>query len=275
MKNVTINHWVISILCVFFLFQTIYGFQKGNYFFPEVRFKEIALKELNKDSTNKIVKASKDYRNIFGLTAIIDTVNHFYSSDIDNDGTNEIIYYGLTTAEGYWTIIWKAESQSYRLLGELYGKIIGIGDSLHLSTLAPPYKDSDCGYAHLYRITDEWIDFKRSVMIFKGVSLPDSPPIEKKIVINDAGCSLRAQPIVNNTPDSSKMERYGVLRGNAIVELEKGMSASATATFKDRTKREWLFLVSDNPPNAGYNLYKGYKKEDRLICGWIRMDDTD
>jgi hypothetical protein len=112
-------------------------------------------------------------------------------------------------------------------------------------------------------------------MIFKGVSLPYSPPIRKKIVINRAGCSLRAQPIVNNMPDSSKMERYGVLRGNAIVELEKGMSASATATFKDRTKREWLFLVLDNPTNAYHNLYKGYKKEDRSICGWIRMDDSD
>ena len=150
-----ITNVVRIILCVIFLFKTIFGLSKGNYFFPEFGFKDITLKELNKESTLKIVKALKDYKFIFGPTDVFDTVNHFYSSDIDNDDTSELIYYGLINAEGYWTIIWKADRQSYRLLGELYGKIIGISDSFHISTLAPACRGSDCGYANLYQIMDE------------------------------------------------------------------------------------------------------------------------
>ena len=273
MEKINITHKTRIVLCILFLSQTIFGFSKGNYFFPGIGFKDVPLIELKKDSTLEIVKTLKEYKRIFGLTGIFDTVNHFYSSDIDNDDTNELIYFGLTSAEGYWTIIWKIEGQSYRLLGELYGKINGIGDSSHLSTLAPACCGSDCGYANLYRIADDWIDLLRSVAIFKGVTLPDSPPIREKIIINDTGRSLRTQPIINDKPGGMKTQRYGVLHGNAIVELDKGVSASATARFKDRTGRVWLFLVLDNPPNTDYNVYKAYKKENRRICGWISAHD--
>lgn len=270
-----INHEARFILCIIFLFLPIFGFSNGNYFFPKIGFKEIKLKELNKDSTLKIVKTLKDYKHIFGPTDIFDAVNHFYSSDIDNDDTNELIYYGLICAEGYWTIIWKADGQSYRLLGELYGKINGIDDSLHISTLAPVCRGSDCGYANLYRITDDWIDFLRSVAIYTGVAIPDSAPIQNEIIINDTGHSLRTQPIINDKPDSIKIKQYGVLHGNAIVELDKGAFASATAMLKDSTGSIWLFLVLNNPPNTDYNVYKGYKKENRRICGWINTHDLN
>jgi hypothetical protein len=274
MEKIITNRVATIILGVLVFFQIISGYSKGNYFFPDIGFKDLPLKELNKDSTLKIVKALKDYRRLFGPTDIFDTVNHFYGSDIDNDDTSEIIYYGITSAEGYWTIIWKADRQSYRLLGELYGKINGIGDSFSISTLAPAFKGSDCGYANLYRITAEWIDFLQSVAIFKGVTLPDSPPIREQITISGASRGLRAQPVINDTPDSAKCERYGVLRGNTIVELDTGARASATATCQDVTGKKWLFLVLEDPPHSGYNVYKRYKNEHRRICGWIHVHNS-
>ncbi len=263
------------IICVILFSQTIFGFSKGNYLFPEITFKDITLKEINKDSTLKIIKGLKEYKRIFGLTDIYDTANHFYLSDIDNDNKSELIYYGLISAEGKWSIIWKTDHQNYHLFGELFGKITGRSDSLYISTVGPGCCGSDCDYANLYSILEDAIDFLRSAVIFDGVKIPDSLPIKKNIVINNTGNSLRAQPIINDKPDSTDMERYGVLRGNTIVELGKGTVASATATYKDNTGRVWWFLVLDNPTEAKYNVFKGYKKEKRRICGWINTTYLD
>jgi hypothetical protein len=275
MGKIAINCVPRIILCFVFLLQTIFGFSKGNYFFPEIGLKDVKLKELNKKSTLKIVKSLKDYRRIFGPTDISDTVNHFYTSDIDNDNTSELLYFGIINAEGYWTIIWKADRQSYRLLGELYGKINGIGDSFSISTLAPACRGSDCGFANLYRIKDDWTDFVQSVAIFRGVSLPDSPPIREKITLSKANWYLRAQPVISDKPDSMNIERYGVLRGNALALLDKGAIASATASFKGIAGKEWLFCVLDGSSNADYNVYKGYKTKNRRICGWITTQTID
>ncbi len=287
-----IDNMTKIIICVLLFSQTISGFSKGNYLFPGITFKNITLKEVNKDSTLRIIKGLKDYKRIFGITDIYDTVNHFYHSDIDNDNKNEIIYYGLISAEGKWSIIWKVDHQNYNLFGELFGKITGISDSFYIATSAPGCCGSDCDYANLYRILEDEIDFLRCVMIFnrvkkpnslflrsaaisEGVKIPDSLPIKKTIVINNTWYNLRAQPIIDDKPDSTAMERYGVLRGNTIVELCKGTVASATATYKDTTGRVWWFLVLDNPPEAKYNVYKESRKEKRRICGWINTAYLD
>jgi hypothetical protein len=275
MKKTIITYAPGIILCAVLLFQTAFGFSKGNYFFPGISLDTISLTELKKDSTLKIIKTFKEYKRLFGLTDIHDTVNHFYSADIDNDSTSELLYYGLINAEGYWTIIWKADHQSYRLLGECYGKINGIGDSLSISTVAPACRGSDCGFANQYRIKDDWADFVQSVAVFRSVSLPESPPIRKRIITSEANRCLRAQPVVNDSPDSMNIERYGVLRGNTLALLDKGAKASATASFKDVTGKEWLFLVLDDPSNADYNVYKGFKKKNRRICGWMTTQTFD
>lgn len=280
------------IICLAFFFpQALFGFSKGNFLFPEISFKDISLKEINKDSAHAIIKRQKDYKRIFGLSDILDTVNHFYLSDIDNDNKNELIYYGLVSAEGKWSIIWKVDGQNYYLFGELFGRITGISDSLYISTVGPACCGLDYDYANLYRITDDAIDyiecieifngikshssaFFRSATISDGVKIPDSLPIKKNIVIN-TGCNLRTQPVINDRPDSVAIERYGVLRGNTIVELCKGTVASVTATFKDAAGRTWWFLVLDNPPEAKYNIYKSNRKEKRKICGWIDAEKFD
>jgi hypothetical protein len=269
-----INQTVRIIIGVILFANTIFGFSKGNYFFPEITFKDVKLKEINKESTLKIIKASKEYKRIFGLTDVYDTVNHFYLSDIDNDNKNELIYYGIISAEGYWSIIWKIDNQKYSLFGELFGRINGISDSC-ISTVAPGRRGSDCCFANLYSIIDDAIDFLRSVAIFNGVKIPDSLPIRKKIALNDSGYTLRAQPVVNDALDSTDIERYGVLRGNTMVELSKGTYASATAAYKDDTGSIWWFLVVDNPLNARYNVYKGCKQEKRRICGWISANHLE
>ncbi len=281
-----------AVICVVLFHQTVFGFSQGNFLFPDIAFKDIALTEINKDSALKIVKRLKEYKRIFGVTDIFDTVNHFYLSDIDGDDKSELIYYGLVGAEGKWSIIWKIDHQNYRLFGELFGKITGMSDSLYLSTLGPGCCGADCDFANLYRITEDAIDFQRSVaifnrvinpnsmflrsaMIFDGVKIPDSLPIKKNVVIASDGISLRAQPLVNDKPDSTDRERFGVLRGNAIVELKKGTVASVTAMYKDTTGSIWWFLVLDNPPEARYNVYKGFKNGKRRICGWIKTDNLD
>jgi hypothetical protein len=271
-----IGHSARILFCVILSFQMIFGFSKGSYFFPEITFKDVPLKELDKDKTLKIVKALKDYKRIFGPADVYDTVNHFYRSDIDNDKKSELIYYGITCAGGYWTIIWKADGKSYRLMCELYGKINGISESLFISTLAPAcrgpncgHADLFCGYANCYRIMDDEASFLRSVAIFKGVAIHDSPPVKKRIVINNTGYVLRAQPVINDKPDSTAMERFGVLRGNTIVELGKGTVASATAAHTDNAGNEWWFLVLENPLEVKYNIYKEFTRDNRRICGWI------
>jgi hypothetical protein len=268
------NPMVRLLISIFFLAATVSGGSKGNYFFPEFAFKEIKLKELNKENTLKIVKGLKDYGRIFGPADIYDTVNHFYSSDIDNDKKNELIYFGLVRADGYWTIIWKPDGPTYQLIGELYGRINGISDSLYISTLAiatftPQSRTVDLSYAYLYRKIEDSFDFLRSVAIFKGMTLPDCTPTRKKIVIQNSDCFLRAHPVINDAPDSSAMDRFGILRGNAIVELDSGAAALATAIFKDRAKNEWWFLILDNPPNSNYNVFKDYRKENQGVCGWM------
>jgi hypothetical protein len=284
-----IGNMTRTIICIMLFYQILSGYSKGNFLFPEITFKDISLKEINKDSALKIIKGLKEYKRIFGLADIYDTVNHFYLSDIDNDKKNELIYYGLISAEGKWSIIWKFDHQNYQLFGELFGKITGISDSFYISTSGPGCCGSNYDYANLYRIMEDAIDFLRSAVIFNrvkisnplflrsavisdGVKIPDSLPIKKNIVINNTLYSLRAQPILNDKPDSTDMERCGVLRGNTIVELGKGTVASATATYKDITGRVWWFLVLDNPPEAKYNVYT---KEKRRICGWISAKDLD
>jgi hypothetical protein len=170
---------VKTIISAVLLAQAIFGFPKANYFFPEFTFKEVKLKEINKDSAFAVVKGLKDYWRIFGPTDIYDAVNHFYLSDIDKDKKSELIYYGLTSAKGYWSIIWKSDNQKYYLFGELFGEIIGINDSL-LVTFAPGGCGSDCDCANLYRIIEESIDFVRSVKMVKGVKTPDSSTTKKK-----------------------------------------------------------------------------------------------
>ena len=264
-----------TIICAIFFSQTIFGFSKGNYFFPDITFKDITFKEVNKKNTLKIVKGLREYKRIFGPADIYDKGNYFYLSDIDNDNTSELIYYGLIGAEGKWSIIWKVDHQNYQLCGELSGEITGISDSSYLSTWGPGCCGSDCHFANLYRITEDEIDFLRCTVIFNRVKIPDSLPIKKHIVINNTGYSLRAQPMINDNPDSTDMERYGVLRGNTIVELGKGTVASATATYTDTTGRVWWFLIMDNPSEAKYNLYKKYKREKRQIGGWISTQHLD
>jgi hypothetical protein len=270
-----VKYPVKIMILVSLLLQTVSAASKGSYFFPDIIFKEVKLKDLDKDNTLKIVKGLKDYKRIFGPTDIFDTVNHFYSSDIDNDKKDELLYYGIISDGGYWTIIWKADGRDYRLLGEIYGKINGTSDSLYISTLAPVcrgaicgHANKYCGYANLYRIEDESIDFQRSVAILKGVVLPDTPPIRKEITVNNPDNLLRAQPVVNDTPDSTELERFGILRGNALVGLARGTVATVTATYKDHTGGIWWFLVLDNPINADYNVYKEFRQADRRICGW-------
>jgi hypothetical protein len=257
------------ILWVALFIQTTYCGSPANYFFPGIRFRDMPLKEINKDSAYKIIKGLKDYRRIFGPTDIYDKVNHFYRSDIDNDKKDELLYYGIINAEGYWTILWKADLQGYRLFGELFGEITGISDSSYLSTGAPGCCGSDYSFANLYRICDDGIDFQRCTMIFNRVRLPDSPPVKKRIRINNEGYALRSQPIIDDKPDSSNMARHGVLNGNTIVQLNKGTAAWITATYADAAGSLWWFLILDNPAEANYNVYKGYKKEKRQICGWI------
>jgi hypothetical protein len=286
------NNMIKTILCIFLFSQTLFGYSKGNFLFPGITFKSISLQEINKDSTLKIIKGLKEYKRIFGLADIYDTVNHFYLSDIDNDKKNELIYYGLISAEGKWSIIWKIDRQNYYLFGELFGQILGISDSSYIATLGSGCLGSDFDYANLYRIVEDGIDFLQSIVIFNriktlnslylrsavlanGVTIPDSLPIKKNIVINSIGYSLRTQPSISDKPDSTDIKQYGVLRGNTIVELNKGTVAWATAMHKDNTGTVWWFLVLDNPQEAKYNVYKGYKKEKRRICGWISTKDLD
>jgi len=158
----------------------IFGFSKGNYFFPEIAFKDMKLKETNKDSAYAIIKRLKEYKRIFGPTDIYDAVNRFYLSDIDNDNKKELIYHGIINAVGYWSIIWKIDNKNYQLFGELFGEIIGTNDSL-VATLAPGGCGPDCDCANLYRIDEDEIYFVRSEKIFKGVKIPDSSRIEKNM----------------------------------------------------------------------------------------------
>ncbi len=246
----------VSLLWIIRIFTASAGSPMGNYFFPEITFRKIRLNKLDKDSVCKVVIGLKEYRRIFDKSDILDTVNNFYSSDIDSDGNPEIIYYGYTGAEGYWTIIWKNDGGSLHLLGELYGRIIGIGDSFHISTLAPPCCGSSCGYANLYKMNDEWFDLRKSVAVFGSIRIPHSIPIRKKIVIKDAMARLVAVPSLQGI-------------GNIIVELNNGISAFATAEYKDRNDNRWFFVVTENPQKAEVNVYKEYRKEGRSICGWL------
>jgi len=68
MEKRAINREATIILCVIVFFQAICGFSKGNYFFPEIGFKDPPLKELNKARTHKIVTALKEYKRLFGVT---------------------------------------------------------------------------------------------------------------------------------------------------------------------------------------------------------------
>jgi hypothetical protein len=265
MKNVYIK----VIICMLLLFQAVSGFSKGDYFFPEMPFKDVSMKEIDKGRTLKIIKGLREYKRIFGPTDIYDSFNHFYLSDIDNDKKNELIYYGQISAQGKWSIIWKIDHREYRLLGELFGRIVGINDSLYLATLAPDCRDSACDCANLYHIMEESVDFIGSVAIFNGGVIPESLPIKKKILIENTCSVLRTQPVINDKQDSTNMEKYGVLRGNTIAELNKGTFATATATYTDDSGRVWWFLVLDNPLNAPYNVFKQYKDSKRRICGWI------
>jgi hypothetical protein len=286
------NNMTKTIFCSILFSQVLFGYSKGNYLFPGIAFNDIAFQEMNKDSTLKIIKGLKEYKRIFGLADIYDTVNHFYLSDIDGDKKNELIYYGLISAEGKWSIIWKIDHQNYYLFGELFGGITGVSDSSYLATIGSGCLGSDFDYANLYRIMEDGVDFLQSTVIFNrvkslnslylrsamisnGVKIPDSLPIKKNILINKTGYWLRAQPCINDKPDSTDMQRYGILRGNTIVELNKATVASVTAMHKDNNGTIWWFLVLDNPQEAKYNVYQGYKKEKRRICGWISTKDLD
>jgi hypothetical protein len=278
--------------CMVVFAPTVLGFSRGNFLFPEITFRNITLQEINKDSTLAVVKEFREYKRIFGLTDILDTVNHFYLSDIDNDHQNELIYYGLISAEEKWSIIWKIGHHDHYLFAELFGRITGISDSLYIATMGPGSRGSDFEYANLYRIVEDEIDFQQCVVIFKrvknrnsvllrsagiadGVKIPDSLPIRKNIVLDKSGYNLRTQPIIDDTPDSTDRERYGVLRGNTIVELGKGTVASVTAMYTDTTGNVWWFLVLDNPLDANYNVYKDFKKDKQKICGWISSGELD
>jgi hypothetical protein len=267
---------------LFLSFHALFAFSKGCYFFPEIPLRDVSLKDLDKSKAVRTFKELPGYKSTIGLADVLDTVNHFYSSDIDGDKKSELIYYGMISDGGYWTVIWKADGSSYRLQCKLYGKINGVSDSLFISTLAPACRGPNCGhanlycgYANLYRIIDGEADFMRSVAIFKGMALFDSLPVKKRIVINDSGHGLRTQPVINDQPDSTDMEKLGVLRGNILVGLGKGITACATVERTDKGGKVWWFLVLDNQLDAEYNVYKEFRQNNRQICGWICADGLD
>jgi len=270
------------LIFIFLITQALFGFSKGSYFFPEIPLRDVSLKDLDKSRAVKLFKGLPGYKRVIGLADVLDTVNHFYSSDIDNDKRSELVYYGIISDGGYWTVIWKADGGGYRLLCKLYGRINGVTDSMVISTLAPACRGPNCGhanlycgYANLYRIIDGEADFLRSVAIFKGMALYDSLPITKRIVINGSGIDLRAQPVISDKPDSTDAEKLGVLRGNILVELGRGIAACATAEHTDRGGKKWWFIVLDNLLEAKYNVYKEFRQKNRRICGWICVDGLE
>lgn len=262
------------LLFVIFTVHTIYGYSKANFLFPEMLFNDITLQETNKDSALQLIKYSKNFMRYCGSTDTYnDSNNHFYKTDLNNHFRQLLVYNGNACAEGNWTVIWNLKGSKYQFIGELYGSIIGQfkkgSDTIYISTLAPGCCGSDCDYANLYVMINDTVVYLKSIAIFNGVKIPDSIAIRKNIIIKNKGYSLRSEPIINDKPDSMDIDRYGVLRGNTIVELNSGIHASATSSLIDSTGRTWWFLILDNPLSLKYNVYKGYNKNKRQICGWI------
>jgi hypothetical protein len=252
----------------------VVGHPAGDYLFPGMGFSEPRLVDLDKDSTLRIVKTLRDFKRIIGPTDVFDTVNHFYRGDIDNDGKDELLYYGIICADGYWTIIWKSDGKGYLLLGELYGKIIGIGDSLHLCTLAPAIKGSECGFSNLYRITDETVDFISTVTVPRGLLIPESPPANKSIIISNSGGCLRTRPVINNSPTGSPAGQCGILRGNIVAEAHMGDKALITSSWSDQSGIRWWFMVLEGTPDSG-NSNRGKAGAVKRLCGWINAAELE
>lgn len=259
--------------CFFYLIiasTTSFSFTSPNYIFWGYDFSDLKMSEISKDTAAPYVADSKIFSECVKFDHVkSDTNSHFYFVDINNDKIDEIVYMGGICAEGVYSVFWKNDNSGYKQSIILNGKITGINfygkDTTYISTFAPGCCASDCDYANLYRITKDTNELIKEVTIFYTVELPTLNLIKKKIILQNTMYSLRSSPKIENKPDSTDYERYGVLRGNVIAELPKGITVNVTSMTKDTTGRTWWFSIVENYPEMKYGVYG---KSDN-ICGWI------
>lgn len=203
---------------------------------------------------------------------------NFYYFNI-NSITSGIIYIGKPDIEEILNVIWikNNNENEYTFISDFYGKIkCSLKDSdsnIQFIVSSDWCCGADVGTIQIYKYFDE--NTKKIFRCFQRIKIPYNLNFPENLItplrfiIQNEKYKLRASPEINNLPDSSDLERYGVIEGNTLASIEKNSTGTAYAESIDSTGRKWWFVILDKNTNISDSWLSGWGKKSDLYCGWL------
>ncbi len=253
-----------ALILTIFLFTYLFG-HEADPFFSAYAFERIEKNTVD-DSIKKLIepKSGDLKKYLYNL----DSTSTLYSSEIIG---RDIIYSGRWNGEGQITRLWNINSREIKNFGYFFGVITGIykSETTYLSVFEKGCCASEVDWYVLYKIDSDTIIEEDRIKIFMNTSFPKSRINIAKVLMKNKGYSLRASPIIDNTPDTILVDSLYIQRGNVIAELTKGSILLPTSKHTDTENRKWWFVIVEKKFTTGYDIISSWGKPETKICGWI------
>jgi hypothetical protein len=248
-----------------------------NYDFNWVKYENLY------DDETKISQLEKiDWQTEIGLKPyIFENLESTHFFDINNDGFNDLVYYGESGAEGLMTCIFiNEQNKSFRLVFNYSSyslcSISWVSDAVEIVVFSEPVAECSDEYFRKFILKEGdgrfVADFSSTILLNSKTSFPvEFNQSEKSFYSKVEDCTIRYSPEINN-----KDLGYNDLIGNVIGEIPKNIKLNVLYEGKFSDGKIWCFVeVSDDTKNTFFNechfLYSSFEK--MTVYGWVLKDD--
>jgi hypothetical protein len=211
--------------------------------------------------------------------------NLFFDIDFNNDGLFDVVYYGPSGAESNKLILYLNQNGRYEKFYDDYGYIVNLVfvDSI-LNTMYTNVPGCCADHSFLQKEIRFALsggefhhNFVKTICSYEAPDYKNAFANPKRIEINATPYYLRHSPNIDNDTmfyGSSSDDDWTdwLIIGNRIGTLKKGDKGTALAYEKDKTGREWWFVIldADVRPKENFLEYAIEKDVKNFhFSGWV------
>ncbi len=205
-------------------------------------------------------------------------LDDFHIIDYDEDGKEDLIYFGYVGESCDKTIFFKGDCQVYRIAFEYYGELISIwrykplepisfkildrpgcdGTTSQVESYEAVYGDSTLYYALVSK--EAFIDW---------TEFPSEFDVNEKFIVKNNFYRLRSNPQFNDDPNFDHFAYC--TEGNIIAEYPKLSKGTVLASMTDEDGVEWWFVLMEPNAEVENSIFHQGKNglEDAAYYGWM------